>query len=170
MSDKPKFESTDEQPSKSQVKRDMLALTDLGVQLVALPSATLKKLPLPDQLDSAIRECQAITKHGGRKRQIKLIGKIMRDVDADAIRLALEHLTAPHRAETQQFHFVEQWRDRLLEEGDSALAELLDEHPHADRQHFRQLLRNARNQKLSEAKRKQATRELFRSLREMLAN
>jgi ribosome-associated protein len=170
MPDKIKSHPVDEPPSKSQIKRDMLALSELGAQLVDLPVATLQKLPLPEQLAMAIHECQAINKHGGRKRQLKFIGKIMRDVDADEIRLALEKVLAPQRADAQQFHLVEQWRDRLLDEGDPALAILLDDYPQADRQQLRQLLRNARNAKLSDDKRKQATRELFRSLRAFLAS
>lgn len=169
--DMPNDDHDDLRPSKSQVKREMHALGDLGEQLVELPASTLAKLPLDDALLRAIRECQAITKHGGRKRQLKYIGKLMRDVDADAIRNALEQLRAPHREEVAHFHRLEQWRDRLLAEGDPALAALLDEYPeHAlDRQLLRQTLRNARDQKLSEAKQKQASRELFRTLRELIA-
>lgn len=159
---------TQEQPSKSQIKRDMLALSELGAQLVDLPPATLAKLPLPDELASAIRECQAISKHGGRKRQLKFIGKLMREIDVEPIRTMLEQLSAPQRNEVKQFHLVEQWRDRLLEEGDQALTALLEQYPNADRQQLRQLLRNARNTKLSEAKRKTAGREIFKLLRELL--
>ncbi len=157
-----------EPPSKSQIKRDMLALSELGAQLVDLPPATLAKLPLPDELASAIRECQSISKHGGRKRQLKFIGKLMRDIDVNPIRATLEQLSAPHRNEVKQFHLVEQWRDRLINEGDPALSALLDQYPGADRQQLRQLLRNAQNTKLSEAKRKTAGREIFRLLRDLL--
>ncbi|MGD8998815.1 MAG: ribosome biogenesis factor YjgA [Granulosicoccaceae bacterium] len=160
----------DDRPSKSQRKRDMLALTALGEQLVDLPASTLARLPLDDRLRQAIRECQSINQRGGRKRQLKFIGKLMREADADAIRDTLEQLAAPHHESVRAFHRVEQWRDRLLDEGDPALGGLLDEHPDADRQLLRQLLRNARNQKLSEARQKQAARELFRYLRDLLAS
>jgi ribosome-associated protein len=168
MSDDSDTIHAQEQPSKSQIKRDMLALSELGTQLVDLPAATLAKLPLPDELASAIRECQAINKHGGRKRQLKFIGKLMREIDVEPIRTTLEQLSAPHRNEVKQFHLVEQWRDRLIDEGNPALAALLDQHSGADRQQLRQLLRNARNTKLSEAKRKTAGREIFKLLRELL--
>lgn len=158
----------EDRPSKSQRKRDMHALTELGEQLVELPASTLARLPLDDRLLQAITECQAINKHGGRKRQLKFIGKLMREADADAIRNTLEQLAAPHHEAVRAFHRVEQWRDRLLNDGDPALAELLDEYPDADRQLLRQWLRNACNQKLSESKQKQAARELFRYLRDLL--
>ena len=61
-------------------------------------------------------------------------------------------------------HRVEAWRDRLLEGGDEALAELLDLHPDADRQRLRQLVRNAQDEK-KRGKPPRAFRELFRELR-----
>ena len=64
---------------------------------------------------------------------------------------------------------MESWRERLLAEGDAALAELLEEHPGADRQHLRQLARNAHEEKLRN-KPPRAFRELFRELRLLLAD
>ena len=37
-------------PSKSEVKRQLLALQDLGKQLTAMPQETLSKLSLPDDV------------------------------------------------------------------------------------------------------------------------
>jgi ribosome-associated protein len=65
-------------------------------------------------------------------------------------------------------HRAEAWRERLIADGDAALTELLDEHPHADRQRLRQLARNAHEEKLRN-KPPHAFRELFRELRELLA-
>jgi ribosome-associated protein len=161
-------DNNDEFISKSQVKRDMHALTEMGVQLVDLPDGQLKKLPLDDRLLDAIRECQATPKHGARKRQLKFIGKLLRHADGDAIRDALEALEAPKREAIAEFHAVERWRDRLLNEGDAALAELLADYPDADRQQLRQLVRNARNSKQSEERIKRHSREIFKVLREMI--
>ena len=55
----------------------------------------------------------------------------------------------------------------LMADGDAALTELLDEYPNADRQHLRQLARNAHEEKLRN-KPPHAFRELFRELRELL--
>ena len=151
--------------SKSQVKRDMHALFDMGAQLVELPAGKLKKIPLEENLVDAIHQCQSITKHGARKRQLKLISKLLRHADFEAIREAFEELEAPKREAIAEFHSVERWRDRLLEEGDTALAELLNEYPNADRQQLRQLVRNARNKKQSEERIKRHTKEIFQALR-----
>lgn len=154
--------------SKSQVKRDMHALFDMGAQLVELPAGKLQKIPLEEDLLDAIHQCQSITKHGARKRQLKLISKLLRHADFEAIREAFEALEAPKREAIAEFHAVERWRERLIEEGDAALTELLAEYPNADRQQLRQLVRNARNKKQSEERLKRHSREIFQVLRKMI--
>jgi len=64
---------------------------------------------------------------------------------------------------------LEAWRERLIAEGDAALDELLAQHPSADRQHLRQLARNARAER-DRDRPVQAYRELFRALRELFAD
>src|SRR5580765_8327945 len=70
--------------SKSQKKRDMLALQDLGAELVRLSVDSIKKLELPEELLTAVLDAKRIptSKHGGYKRQMQYIGKVMRNVDA----------------------------------------------------------------------------------------
>src|SRR5690606_40270418 len=72
------------------------------------------------------------------------------------------------RQETALLHRAERWRERLLAEGDAALAELLDAHPDADRQKLRQLVRSALDEQ-ARNKPPRAFRELFKLLRGMLA-
>ena len=73
------------------------------------------------------------------------------------------------RRETAALHRVEALRDALLGfEGDAAMTALLAEHPHADRQHLRQLVRNAHDER-KRNKPPHAFRELFRELKELLA-
>ena len=89
-----------EPPSKSQRKREATALQDLGEQLVKLTSAQLRRVPLPDDLLSAVRAAQAITQRGAHKRQLQLIGKLMRrldDPETDAIRTALATVQTSRR-------------------------------------------------------------------------
>ena len=59
-------------------------------------------------------------------------------------------------------------RPNAPDEGLAALSELLASHPHADRQHLRQLARNAHQERLKN-KPPHAYRELFRELRELTA-
>ena len=63
--------------------------------------------------------------------------------DAPAIERALRHQDAQHNGAVRRFHELEQWRERLISEGSEALNERLEAFPGADRQHLRQLIRNA---------------------------
>lgn len=156
--------------SRSQQRREALEVLALGEQLVALTDAQLAKLPVPEHLLPHILDTRRITSHIARKRQLAFLAKQMRredDETLEAIRDALDEKGEAARRETAAMHRVEAWRDRLLDEGDAALGALLDEHPAADRQHLRQLVRNA----LEERKRNKpprAYRELFRELRTLL--
>lgn len=169
MSDRSRDENSDESDefvSKSQRKREAHALQALGEELVRLPANKLGKIPLPEQLLDAIRQAQQIKARGGHKRQLQFIGKLMRSVDAEPIQQALERLQAQAAGTTAAHHHAERWRDRLVEEGDVALSELLSELPQADRQHLRQLIRNAQKEK-ERNKPPRSARELFRYLRDL---
>ena len=157
-------------PSRSQNRREALEVLALGEKLVSLTEAQLSKLPVPESLLPHIRECKRITAQIAHKRQLQYLAKQMRREDdevLDAIRDALDEKGEAARREVAAMHRIETWRERLLEGGDAALAELLDEHPEADRQVLRQLVRNT----LEERKRNKpprAFRELFRELRDLL--
>lgn len=164
------FENDDEAiiyVSKSQLKRESHALQELGAELVALPASKLAKIPLPEELAEAIALAQRIKQRGGRKRQLQYIGKLLRKIDAEPIRQAMSALKNEANRESARLHRLEQWRDRLVAEGDAALTALLDEQPAADRQHLRQLVRNARRE-AEQNKPPKAARELFRYLRELM--
>ena len=156
--------------SRSQKRRDALEVLELGQKLVALTDAQLAKLPVPEALLPHIRESRRITSHIAHKRQLAFLAKQMRREDdevLEAIRDALDEKGEAARREVAAMHRVEAWRDRLLAEGDVALAELIEQYPDADRQGLRQLVRNT----LEERKRNKpprAFRELFRQLRELM--
>ena len=157
-------------PSRSQNRREALEIYTLGEKLVSLTDAQLAKLPVPESLLPHIRECRRITAQIAHKRQLQYLAKQMRredDETLDAIRDALDEKGEAARREVAAMHRVEAWREKLLAEGDDALAQLLDEYPNADRQLLRQLVRNT----LEERKRNKpprAFRELYRELRELL--
>lgn len=156
--------------SRSQNRRESLETLALGEQLVALTEAQLSRLPVPEDLLPHIRECRRITSHIAHKRQLAFLAKQMRredDETLEKIRDALDAGGEASRREVAAMHRVEAWRERLLDDGDAALAELLDAHPSADGQLLRQLVRNT----LEERKRNKpprAFRELFRELRELM--
>jgi len=129
--------------SKSQMKREMLALQELGEKLVALSTDQVTQLDLPSELLTAVTQAQTIKKHGAKKRQLQFIGKLMRNVDAEQIQQQLDNITQHSAQSINQLHKIEKWRDQLIEKGDEALSEFLTEYPDADRQQLRALVRSA---------------------------
>ncbi|HHI94550.1 MAG TPA: DUF615 domain-containing protein [Gammaproteobacteria bacterium] len=158
---------TDEEKSKSQIKREMHALQELGKELVNLPKEQFAKIALPEALYDAIVEARHIHQHGALKRQLQYIGKRMRSENAKDIREQLDTLTGQSKQAVATLHHIERWRDRLLEDGDTALAELVAEFANADRQYLRQLMRNAKKE-IRGNKPPKSTRLLFKYLRELM--
>ena len=159
-------------PSRSANRRAALDVLELGEQLAAMSAAQLARLPVPDEVLAHIRETQRMTSYGARKRQLAFLAKQMRredDETLDAIRDAMSKDSDATRRETAALHRVEVLRDALLgDDGDAAMTELLAEHPDADRQKLRQLVRNVAEEKKRD-KPPRAFRELFRELRELMA-
>lgn len=161
----------DDSPSRSQRRRDALAVFDLAERLVGLTDAQLAQVPLDDDLRDEVEKTRLVTQHIARKRQIGYLAKQMRrhEDDLPAIRAALDHDRQIARRETAELHRLEVWRDRLIDEGDDALSELLNLFPAADRQHLRQLSRQARVER-HDNRPPHAFRELFRELRDLFGN
>ena len=137
-----------DRPSKSQLKREMHALQELGVELVALPKDALKRMPMPESLDDAVRAARRITDHEGKRRQMQYVGKVMRgllDEETAALREALDKYKGVNKAETARLHWIERTREKLLAD-DAALTEFIRQHPAVDPQEGRTLIRNARRE------------------------
>lgn len=159
-------DSADEgRPSKTQRKKEMLHLQDLGVELAALSAERLRKMELPEALLTALLEWQRIGKHGAKRRQMQYIGKLMRDIDPEPISAQLAALRGESDTAKAEFHALERWRERLLA-SDEAVTHWLMDYPDTDAQHLRQLIRNARKE-AELAKPPKSSRELFRLLREI---
>ena len=150
-------------PSKSERKRQMTTLQKWGEVLVGLPKERLKKLSLPDKLYSAVEEAQRMTAHGGLRRQMQYIGRLMREIDAEPIVAQLENWQTHERQDNARFHRLEIWRDRLIAE-DDALPAVLAIYPGIDVQPLRTLIRNARKEKNAGSAPK-SSRALFKLLR-----
>lgn len=156
-----------EVPSRSQRRREALALFDLGEALLALPPSRLAKLELPEDVRTEIDHVRRITAPVARKRQLQFLAKLMRrhdDAAFAAARAALGGDAVAHRREVAHAHRLEALREQLLTEGDVALGELLQRHPQADRQNLRALIRQARSERAGQRP-PRAYRELLRQLR-----
>jgi ribosome-associated protein len=152
-------------PSKSQLKREMTALQDLGSELVTLSKERLAKIDMPERLRDALLDAQRFTKHEARRRQMQYIGKIMRDIDAAPLQAAMDEINGISEAANIRQHRLERLRTRVMED-EAVFSEVARDYPEADIQHLRQLRRNALRE-AQQGKPPRAYRELFRELREL---
>lgn len=155
-------ESEYDGPSKSQVKRDMLALQALGEELAGQSIERLRSLDLPEKLMDAFVHIKSIKAHGAVRRQLQFIGKLMRSVDPDPLRQQLDIWSGHSREGVARQHQAEHWRERLIEK-DEAFTTFLSDFPEADIPLIRQLIRNARKEK-EEGKPPKYFRELYRAV------
>jgi len=164
------FEQQYDRPSKSQLKREMTALQELGEELVSQPKERVKRVPMPEDVREAILECQKIKDHEGRRRQMQFVGKKMRSLEEDevaAIQKVIDSWKGASKAETAAMHALERRREKLLAD-DKALTELKEQYPDADVQQLRTLIRNARKEQ-AENKPPKAYREIFQILKQLQA-
>ena len=162
------FDQEYERPSKSELKRQVNELQKLGEQLVDEPRDRVKRVPMPDDVKDAILECQTITNHEGRRRQLQFVGKKMRGLteeEVDVIRRTIDSWKGASKAETAALHALERRREKLLAD-DKALTQLLADYPELDAQHLRTLIRNARKEQ-AENKPPKAFREIFQILKDL---
>ena len=150
--------------SKSQRKRDADAVQKLGKDILALSHDAQKSIDLPESLSNALDDARRIRKNSALKRQLQYIGKLMRTIDIEPIQEQYLKLTNHYDKDIKVLHNLENWRDRLLQEGDKALEDLLNEAPNADRQHLRQLIRQSAKETQLKKPPKSA-REIFKYLK-----
>ena len=151
--------------SKSEIKRDAEELKRLGAELVDLGKNSLDKIPLDERLRNEVELAQRFKKEG-RRRQLQLIGKLLRSIDVEPIRVALDKLNNRHNQQVALFHKLEMLRDRLIEQGDEAMGDVIALYPEADRQQLRSMIRNAQKEKAGNKPPKSA-RQIFQYLREL---
>ena len=123
---------------------------------------------MPENLADSVARAKKNTKRGGLRRELQFIGKIMRSIDVTTIDEAIRSLDEHAQVDSQQFHELENWRERLLTSPD-ALTEFMTEHPHANVQLLRQLIRNHKSAK-NEAQKTKAFRQLFKTIRDVIGN
>lgn len=152
-------------PNKTQIKREIKVLNQLGKELVSMPESALKKVPLTDNMRVAISDAQRFSR-GALQRQLRRIVKLMEFEDVDAIKMEIARQKQPSKKQTAELHQLEQWRDRLIGGDEKLLTELIDQFPVIDRQHIRQLVRNA-GQEQKNNKPPKSSRLLFKYLSEI---
>ena len=130
-------------PSKTQLKAEADEKQALGEALLTLRADLMARLDLPDKLLDALKEARRITNFEGRRRQMQFIGKLMRPLDTEPIRAAIDEQANGSADLTLALHLAEQWRDKLVA-SDDALSQWLTDYPTTDSQQLRALIRQAR--------------------------
>jgi ribosome-associated protein len=85
-------------PSKSSRKRAAHAAQKMGERLSRMRPEEVALLPLTDALHDAIAEARRLTSRAALGRQHQFIGKLMRDIDMDALEAALAAQTDAQKA------------------------------------------------------------------------
>ncbi|MFT0211230.1 ribosome biogenesis factor YjgA [Pseudomonas sp. F1_0610] len=155
-----------EEKSKSQVKREMLELQELGLRLSAMKPELLDKLPLSNMLRKALDDTAKHTSPIARKRHKQYLGKLLRGHDLETIMQPVRLADTNSREYNERFHNLERWRDRLIEQGDEALNAFVALYSETDIQHLRSLIRHAQHE-LKQNKAPTAARKIFKYIREL---
>jgi ribosome-associated protein len=141
-----KAELKGDEPSKTELKRESAELQKLGEALLTLRADLLQRLQLPDKLAEALAHAKSITNFEGKRRQLQFVGKLMRNLDEEAlqsVRDALDEQRQGSAGDALALHLAEQWRDKLIA-GDDALDAWMRAYPATDSQQLRALIRQAR--------------------------
>jgi len=154
-------------PSKTQRKAESHELQALGESLLELGDEHLASLGLDETLVDAIRAARKMRSHEARRRQMQLIGKLMRSADVELARGAIAERQLGRARDSLALHEAERWRAELIAD-DAATTRFAQEHADADLQQLRTLVRNARKDAAGapEQRSGRAYRELFRFIRE----
>ena len=131
-----------EPPSKTQLKQGATDLQQLGQKLTTYSCAVLRKLSLNEVLISALEEYNRLpNSHGARRRQLQFIGKLMRDLDYDAVIKSINDLESGHLRKKKKPSAAKLLCEAILESGDAEINAALEQYPQLSRQTMRQLYR-----------------------------
>ncbi|WP_130537386.1 ribosome biogenesis factor YjgA [Thiomicrorhabdus indica] len=152
--------------SRTDIKKAAQAVTDLGMQIADMTETEIHKLQLPQEFVDAVLMLKSMDKGPALKRQRMFVGKLLRQNEPLIIEIKakLAEVEAKKKQQNAYFHQLEKWRDRLVDEGDAALSELLNLYPQIDRQQMRQWIRNAKKEQ-SQNKPPKSAREIFQYLK-----
>jgi len=151
-------------PSRSALKRQAHQVEEVVLGLLDLGGSQLERLQWDQPLRAELDLARKTRQHGARKRQIKHLSALLRrDSDAlESARTVLEESTGAHRVQVQDFHQLEDLRERLCREQSraDALQEASQRYPTCDEALLERLARS-----YSETGDRRPYREIFRHLR-----
>lgn len=134
--------------ARRQAERDLLEeRKTLLDALAGLPPEAWPALPVDRELRAAIAQLAEMKADSARRRVIRHFARRTPEAVWPELRAAYEALkdTPPEAIVTEADEEALAWADRMIDEGDPALAEFLDRYWDLDRNHLRRLQRNAMN-------------------------
>jgi ribosome-associated protein len=156
-------------PTKGELKRQAMAVQELADRLIAAPDSLIAGLNLPDKLADSIELARRITSRAALLRQRQFVGKLMRGIDCEPIRAALEADAQLARTDAARFRRAERWRDRLVVDDEVAIDKFTAEFPSAVRGELARLVAAAKAERQNE-KATGAGRKLFRFVQDTLGS
>ena len=157
----------DDWVSKSERKRQAEDMQVIARSLMKLSDNQRKKIPMSEDLSNAIILAIKIrNKNEGFRRQMQLVAKILRNNDTDNIRTAIAEFDLRHKRSNVAAMKLELLRDAMLNKGDEAVNNFLEQYPAADRQKIRQLVRQA-NKEAQLEKPPKSSKDLFKYIKEL---
>jgi ribosome-associated protein len=154
-------------PTKTELKRQARAVQELADRLVSAPADLVERLALPEKLADAIALARRITGGGALVRQRQFVAKLMRGLDLEPLRAALDSHADVARLDAARIRRAERWRDRLVEGGEAAIAEFVAGFS-VEREELERLVATAREERRA-GRATGAGRRLFRRVQEVLA-
>ena len=134
-----------EEISKTQLKKQSKDITSFGQAITLLNQNQLEQLNLPSDINNAIEDYKKIKSLSAKKRQLLFIGRLLRSTDLHEAFIQYEAIKNHSQLANQQFHLVEQWRDKLIQSPD-AITEFINQFPKTDVQQLRSLIKNSINE------------------------
>lgn len=155
-------------PNKTQIKREIAAISRMAEEMTELSAEHLESLELPENILLAINDAARLPHKAARKRQLKYVTAQLRKIELDEIQEKLARIKNRSAHAVREHHQAERWRDRLIADtGNEVMTQLLSEFPAADSQQLRQLQRNAKKELAAEKPPKSA-RLLYQYLKKLL--
>jgi ribosome-associated protein len=138
------FDHDEDYVSRAEAKREIAIYQELGMKLVVLSKTQIDKLELDEIIyDNVLKTKTIKINTEAYRRHLQYIGKLMRNVDVEALQLDIKNVLNQNSNESAKQNVAEKLKDQLMNEGDQAIQELIEKHPDLDRQKLRQLIRQS---------------------------
>tara|TARA_B110000977_G_scaffold200881_1_gene293004 strand:- start:2316 stop:2843 length:528 start_codon:yes stop_codon:yes gene_type:complete len=159
----------DRLPSRSEIKREAMAFQKLGEKVIELSNKDFAKVALWPELEDAIMLARRLPNKDAKRRQIRLIGKLLRTGEHEDISKALKAIEVEASLQNHRFHAIEKLRDELIAGDDQTIQGAIEKYHAADRGTLRQLVRNVLKEQ-SQNQAPKSARKLFSYLRDLDKN